>query len=138
MVNFLLLESIYIMADEQVNIIHRYIAAYNSFDVDGMLILLSPEVSFENWSGTQLTAKAFGIDEFKQLAYQAKALFSEREQRIKSLKQSGDSVIVSIAYHGQLAVDIPDGPRAGTALDLSGESEFDFKNGLIFKIVDRS
>lgn len=126
------------LADEQVQVIQKYIAAYNAFDVDGMLNLLSPKVSFENWSGTHLTTKAFGIGEFRQLAEQAKTMFSEREQRITGSKQDADSVIVSIAYRGKLAVDIPDGPRAGTVLDLNGESEFAFDGRLISKIVDRS
>jgi hypothetical protein len=125
-------------ANEQVQLIEKYIDAYNAFDVDGMLTLLSSEVCFENWSGGQLTTEASGIDEFRRLAHQAKAMFSQREQRITSLKQSGNSVIVSIAYRGQLAIDILNGPRAGTVLDMNGESEFAFKDRLIFKIVDRS
>ena len=125
-------------ANKHAQVIQEYVAAYNAFDVDGMLKLLSPEVHFENWSGDQLTNTASGIDEFSQLAQQAKAMFSEREQRITSLKHTVDSVIVTIAYRGQLAVDIPDGPRAGTVLDLNGESEFVFKDRLISKIVDRS
>lgn len=123
---------------EHAQVIQKYIAAYNAFDVDGMLKLLSPEVRFENWAGAHLTTEASGIAEFRQLAEQAKTMFSEREQRITALKQGADSVIVSIAYRGQLAVDIPDGPRAGTVLDLNGESEFAFDGCLISKIVDRS
>ena len=122
----------------QEQVIQKYIDAYNAFDVDGMLKILSPDVRFENWSGVHLTAEASGIDKFRQLAEQAKAIFSEREQRITAIKQGADSVIVSIAYRGQLAVDIPDGPRAGTVLALNGESEFAFEGRLISKIVDRS
>lgn len=125
-------------ANEQTQLIQDYIDAYNAFDVDRMLTLLSPAVRFENWSGGQLTSEASGIVAFRQLAYQAKAMFSEREQRITSIEQSDDSVIVSIAYRGQLAADIPNGPRAGTVLALSGEAEFAFKDGLIVEIVDRS
>lgn len=126
------------LENEQAQVIHEYIAAYNAFDVDGMLKLLSPDVHFENWSGAQLTTDVSGIDEFRRLAHLAKAMFSEREQRVTSLKQSADSIVVSIAYRGQLAVDIPDGPRAGTVLDLNGESEFAFEDRLISKIIDRS
>ena len=125
-------------ANEQVQVIQKYIAAYNAFDVDGMLKHLSPEVRFENWSGNHRTAEASGIGEFRQLAEQAKGMFSEREQRITAIKQGAESVIVTIAYRGQLAVDIPGGPCAGTVLDLNGESEFVFDGGLISKIVDRS
>jgi len=125
-------------ANEQGRVIQQYIAAYNAFDVEGMLNLLSPEVRFENWSGGQLTAAASGIEEFRQLAELAKTMFSEREQRITAVKQGADSVIVSIGYRGQLAVDIPDGPPAGTVLDMNGESEFAFDGRLISRIVDRS
>jgi len=125
-------------ANEQAQVIQQYIAAYNAFDVDGMLKLLSPAVRFENWSGTDRTAEASGIGEFRQLAEQAKGMFSEREQRITAIKPGAESIIVTIAYRGQLAVDIPDGPRAGTVLNLNGESEFVFDGELISKIVDRS
>jgi hypothetical protein len=125
-------------ASEQAQTIQQYIAAYNAFDVDGMLALLSPEVRFENWSGGELTTVASGADEFRRLAHHAKAMFTEREQRITSLEQSEDSIIVSIAYRGKLALDIPDGPCAGTLLELDGVSEFAFKDKLISHIVDRS
>ena len=128
-----------IMSDSTAKeLIDRYLAAYNSFDVDGMLALLSPDIRFENYSGDELTAAATGIDEFRQLADQSKVLFSEREQRITELKLGQGTAIASIAYRGRLAADIPNGPSAGTALDLHGESEFWFGDGQIAKIVDRA
>ena len=120
------------------DLVNRYLAAYNAFDVDGMLLLLSQDIRFENYSGEQLTAATSGIDEFRQLAEQSKSLFSEREQRITGLEFGHDSAIATIAYCGKLAVDIPNGPLAGTVLDLQGESEFSFSDGQITKIVDRS
>jgi ketosteroid isomerase-like protein len=36
---------------EQRDLIARYVAAYNRFDVDGMLALLTDDVRFENVSG---------------------------------------------------------------------------------------
>lgn len=119
------------------DLIDRYLAAYNAFDVDGMLSLLSQDVRFENYSGHQLTAATSGIDEFRQLAEQSRSLFSEREQRITGLEFGHDSAVATIAYRGKLAADIPDGPPAGTVLDLQGKSEFSFSNGQITKIVDR-
>jgi ketosteroid isomerase-like protein len=118
-------------------LIDRYLTAYNSFDVDGMLALLSPDIRFENYSGDQLTVATNGIDEFRQLADQSKSLFSEREQRITELELNHDSAIASIAYRGRLTANIPNGPSAGTVLDLQGKSEFSFGNGQITKIVDR-
>jgi ketosteroid isomerase-like protein len=120
------------------NLIDRYLAAYNAFDVDGMLSLLSQDVRFENYSDGQLTTATSGIDEFKQLAEQSKSLFSEREQRITGLEFGHDSAVATIAYRGKLAADIPNGPSAGTVLDLQGQSEFSFGNGQITKVVDRS
>lgn len=123
---------------DQLELINRYLAAYNRFDVDGMLAVCDPFVRFENYSGGQLTAGATGLDEFRQLADHAKALFSEREQRITAIELRDGALVAGIAYRGCLASDVPDGPRAGTVLDLQGQSEFWFDGGLITKIVDRS
>lgn len=61
------------LANEQTQIIQKYIAAYNAFDVEGMLELLSPGMRFENWSGPNLTAEACGTEAFRQLAQRAQA-----------------------------------------------------------------
>ena len=123
---------------EMKDLIARYLIAYNSFDIEGMLELLSQDVRFENYSGDQLTVTTHSITEFKQLAEQSKSLFSEHEQRMTNLDFVGDSAEVTIAYRGKLAMDIPDGPQAGTLLKLQGKSEFSFHSGKITKIVDRS
>ncbi|MCF7221866.1 nuclear transport factor 2 family protein [Marilutibacter chinensis] len=119
-------------------LIDRYIAAYNAFDVDGMLAVLAPDVRFENFSAGRLTAQAHGIEAFRQLAGHAAALFSEREQRVTARRDHADRVVVDIAYRGVLAADIPDGPKAGTVLEMTGQSEFEFADGRISRIVDRS
>ena len=119
-------------------LIDRYLVAYNSFDIGGMLALLSPDVRFENYSGGQLTDATNGIEEFKKLAEKSQSLFSDREQRITRLNHNQDFAIVDISYRGKIAADIPNGPLAGTVLDLQGQSEFYFKAGQISKIVDRS
>lgn len=120
------------------NLINRYLTAYNTFDVEGMIALLSANIHFENYPSGQLTNSTNGIDEFRELAEQSKSLFSEREQRIIKLTFGQDSAVADIVYRGKLAVDIPNGPSAGTILDLKGQSEFYFVNGRISKIVDRS
>ncbi len=133
---------------DQVALIDRYLAAYNGFDVDAMLAVLSPDVRFENYSAGELTAQVSGIEEFRRLAEQSTSIFAEREQRIAALEvgEGADdgtigtigTVTARIAFHGRLAADIPGGPVAGTVLDLQGQSVFAFKNGLIASIVDRS
>jgi hypothetical protein len=123
---------------DQLALIDRYLAAYNGFDVEAMLAVLSPDVRFENYSADELTAQASGIDEFRRLAEQSTSIFAEREQRIAALESDGNTIIARIDFHGRLAADIPGGPPAGTVLDLHGESVFTFNDGLISVIVDRS
>ena len=127
------------MADiEKRILIEQFIDAYNRFDVDGMLARLTPDVLFENVADGQVTAAASGIDEFRQLAEQSKALFSERKQTITALKFRPASVVASIAWRGVFAIDVPNGPTAGTVIELEGESEFEFAGGRLSRIVDRS
>jgi hypothetical protein len=116
----------------------RFIAAYNAFDVDGMLTVLSADVRFENYSGSTLTVATTGLDQFRQLAEKATAMFSEREQRVTAMDFHDAAATVTIAYRGRLAVDVPGGPAAGTVLELEGRSEYSFADGRITKIVDRS
>jgi ketosteroid isomerase-like protein len=123
---------------DQIETIERYLAAYNAFDIAGMLALLSANVRFENFSGGQMTAAANGIGEFGDLARQSTSMFSEREQRITSVEQADGAIVIGIAYRARLAVDIADGPRAGTVINLQGQTEFRFDGALIARIVDRS
>ncbi len=119
-------------------LIEQYIAAYNHFDIEGMLAVLAPDVSFENYTGKKLTASANGIEEFRQLAQQAKRFYSERVQRVTSLTFSQNGATAEIDYHGRLAQDIPGGPKAGSLLELNGETEFTFGSERITRIIDRS
>ena len=123
---------------EQRDLIDRYIAAYNRFDVDGMLALLTDDVHFENVASGQVTVSTSGIAEFRALAQHGASLFSEREQRVVDVTYREDSAVVTIAYRGVLAADIPGGPVAGTVLELTGESEFLFVGNRLARIVDRS
>lgn len=119
-------------------LIDRYLDAYNAFDIDGMLAVLSPTITFENYSGGQLTAAANGAEEFKRLAERARTIFDEREQRIVGLVHVDDCLVADIAYRGRLCLDVPDGPAAGSVLELNGRSEFTFDGDRISRIVDRS
>ena len=119
------------------NLIGCYLAAYNSFDIEGILALLAPHIRFENYSGDELTASTNGIDEFRQLAEKSKFLFSEREQRLTDLKISVNSATATIAYRGKLAVDVPNGRQAGTVINLQGKSEYFFVGDKFSQIIDR-
>ncbi|WP_239478232.1 nuclear transport factor 2 family protein [Hydrogenophaga sp. YM1] len=119
-------------------LIHRYLRAYQGFDLEGMLALLSPDVRFENHSGGQLTHATDGVQAFRALAEQSMLQFAEREQRIVRLRFQQDAAVADVAYRARLAVDLPGGPSAGAVLALRGRSEFSFKAGRISRLVDRS
>ena len=120
------------------DLIERFVRAYNSFVVDGMMALMHPECSFQNISGGQVTASASGIRQFRELAEKSKALFSSRSQTITAYQFEQEAVTVDIDYQGVLRVDLPNGPQAGQTLKLKGKSIFTFRDGLIYELIDQS
>ncbi len=118
--------------------ISDYVAAYNAFDVDGMLTHLHQEIRFQNISGDEVNLATEGIREFAAQAESAKAYFKERRQSITALSVEGDKVTIDIDYFGLLAIDLPNGMKAGDTLELQGQSVFEFSEGKIVSITDRS
>lgn len=118
--------------------IREYIDAYNHFDIAGMLANLHEEIHFKNISNGELTLETKGKDTFKIQAEQAKSFFIEREQQIKQLVTEADKVEVMIDYKGKLAIDLPNGMKAGDWLLLQGKSIFYFAEGKIIAIEDVS
>jgi ketosteroid isomerase-like protein len=118
--------------------IHRYLDAYNNFDIDGMIEILAPDIRFENVLGDDVNAKTSGKTEFEVLARQSAQLFAFRKQTVKTIKIEGDSAFVEIEFEGVLAQDLPNGLKAGETLVLKGTSEFVFTNGFMSSIVDKS
>lgn len=126
--------------DEQLKrkLIDKYLEGYNTFNIDGMLTTLHPDVEFRNISGGEINAGASGIKEFHKLAEEAKELFKSRNQSITSFVTDEDKTIIEIKYEGVLAADLPNGMKAGQVVNLNGRSEFEFKNGKISSITDIS
>lgn len=122
--------------EEMKNTIESYIAAYNDFDIDGMVALVQAEVVFKNVADGEVNAVAVGVEQFQELANKSKTMFSSRHQKAINFKFTGDSASVDIAYEGVLAVDLPNGIKAGEVLQLNGRSEFEFKDGKIYRITD--
>lgn len=120
------------------HLIEQYISAYNTFDIDGMMSLLHPEIEFENISQGEISAEATGISEFRAIAEQSKALFKSRKQTISRCDVSQDEASVEIAYEGVLAKDLPNGMKSGSMIKLDGRSQFSFQDGKISRIVDIS
>ena len=124
--------------EEKKNLINSYVDAYNSFDIDGMTVHVHPDIIFKNFMNGEETAKAEGAEQFRQLADKSKALFVYRHQNITKLDITGDTAKVNVVHEGILAADHPSGVKAGEPLTLNGQSEFEFKDGKLFKITDSS
>jgi len=119
-------------------IVDHYIDAYNSMDVDAMLETVHPHVAFKNISAGVVNASTSGVAELKTLAQQSLSLFSERRQVIESFEVQGSRAVATIAFRAVVARDLPNGLKKGQVLNLSGRSEFEFKDGAISKITDIS
>ena len=115
-----------------------YLQAYNSFDIDGMIKLLHADIIFKNIVGGEINSQTTGREEFRQLAEQSKGFFTSRQQEPSNFIFSGDHASIDIAYQGVLAIDLPNGLKAGETLKLNGRSEFAFKDGLLIAISDYS
>lgn len=120
------------------SLVDHYIDAYKRMDVEDMLAGLHPCVEFKNISAGVVNASTSGVVELKTLAKQSLALFLERCQIIQSFEVQGSCAVASIAFRAVVAGDLPNGLKKGQVLNLSGRSEFEFRDGAIFKITDIS
>lgn len=123
-------------SSEKRAIIDRYVYAYNAFDIDAMMALLHPAITFRNVANGQVTIQAAGKNEFRALALQGKSLFSSRKQTIMQYEGKGNTATIEVTYAGVLAIDLPEGLRAGETLNLAGRSEFTFRDGKIYSLTD--
>jgi len=125
-------------SEEKRALIKKYIDAYNTFDIEGLMDVIHPQISFSNVSNGEVNAKAEGVEEFRALAEEAKNLFTSRCQSITGYMFNGDNAIINIDYDGVLAMDLPGGMKAGDHLHLSGKTEFNFEGNKLKRIVDYS
>jgi len=118
-------------------LIDAYIDAYNRFDIEGMLDLVTDDVRFEHHTGDELSVATDGKAQLEKLARVGALLFASRKQTLLKMHEEGTVVIATIDFHGEIAEDIPDGPGAGSIIEMQGTSEFGFHNGKINRIIDR-
>lgn len=126
------------MNEEVKGIIENYVQAYNSFDVEGMVKLLHSDIVFRNYSNGELDTETTGIEAFRELAEKSAKVFSSRRQNILACIVMDDKVEVQIDYEGTLAIDLPNGLKAGDTLQLKGRSLFMMKEGKVSLIEDYS
>ena len=124
--------------DEKRSLVECYLAAYNAFDIDGMMAVIHPDIEFKNVSGGQVNATTSGSGDFRLLAEKSSELFRSRKQKILTFWSNADQASVAVAFEGVLASDLPNGMKAGETLRLNGRSEFTFCDEKIYRIKDVS
>jgi hypothetical protein len=118
--------------------IESYINAYNEFDVAGMLSTLHPAIEFKNVANGEVTLTTKGIAAFEAQAKQATQFFKQRKQTVTDIQFGDQQAEVAVDYQAILAVDLPNGLKAGDKLALTGKSIFHFENNQIISIEDIS
>jgi hypothetical protein len=126
------------MVEQREQIINSYLAAYNNFDVAAMIQDFDPAICFRNFSNGEINMTLNGVDQFIQQAEKAKLLFSQRQQVVKSFNHKDDQTEIEVEFYGVLAADIPNGPKKGDELNLSGRSIFRFDQLTITELTDIS
>ena len=119
-------------------LIERYIEAYNAFDIETMISTLHPDITFQNISNGEVNAETHGVEAFRTLANQSKGLFTSRKQTITHIETNESQTHIDVAFEAVLAIDLPNGLKAGETLNLQGSSEFTFRDGKIISITDRA
>jgi ketosteroid isomerase-like protein len=124
--------------DEKRSLVECYLAAYNAFDIDGMMAVIHPDIEFKNVSGGEVNATTSGAGDFRLLAEKSSELFRSRKQKILTFWSNADQASIAVTFEGVLASDLPNGMKAGETLRLNGRSEFTFCDGKIYRIKDVS
>lgn len=117
-------------------IIADYVDGYNLFDIAKMTADFHQDIRFEHEQGGEVTMTLIGIDAFLAQAKQATTYFRQRTQTIQSLVHDGDVTTVEIGYHAVLAIDLPNGMKAGQEVRLKGKSVFQFSGDKVIALRD--
>ncbi|CAL2101498.1 HlyD family secretion protein [Tenacibaculum sp. 190130A14a] len=126
------------METKKREIVKNYVLSYNNFDIEGMTKYLAKNIVFENISNGKVNLKTEGLEAFKEQATIAKEYFKQREQNIESWEIQDSTITIEISYKAILAIDLPNGLKIGDTLELKGVSHFEFENGKIKRITDKS
>jgi len=117
-------------------IIDEYVKAFNKFDVEGMVKDLHENMEFKNITNGEVNVELNGKIAFKNQLEQGNNLFKKREMKITDQKFENNIVENKVDFKGVLAMDIPDGPKAGELIKIKNKSIFYFKNGKVISIED--
>ena len=120
------------------DVLRRYLQAYNAMDLDALLATVSDDVTFEHLSNTSEPTRTVGKAELATLARQSVQVFSSRCQTVVDAVVEPQRVALRVDFEATVAIDLPNGWKAGQRLELRGASFFTLRDALICKIVDLS
>ena len=124
------------MSSSEQNLVEDYIRRYNLKDIDGMMALFSEDVIFESISSASGIIGVQGKEKFRLLATKSAEIFKVRRQTPVTMVHDRTSVAIESKYWCALAMDLPDGKKAGEEIEFRGASFFTFKEGLIVKLTE--
>lgn len=119
-------------------IINNYIDGYNEFDIDKMTSDLDDTIIFENIHGGETNLVITGLEAFKEQAEKAATFFSERTQTISSIQHSEKTTEIEIDYNATLRMDLENGMKKGLEINTKGLSIFEFQDGKVVRLTDKS
>ena len=117
-------------------IIQEYFDAYNNFDIETMVSLLTEDVIFKNTSQGKVILEITGKKSYKRQAKSAVPLFEKREMSINELIYNEDSVDVRLKFKGILGIDVPEDYKKGDKIEMDGRTILKFRDNKIFYIED--
>ena len=123
---------------EKKQLIESYLLAYNRMDVDAMMRVFHEDVVFRNRSGGVMTLELKGKEALRQQASMVIDYFETREQRVLSMLEEEEELVVRIAYSAVLKKEIPGVGGPGHLMRLEGKSLFRFREELISELEDAS
>lgn len=103
-----------------------------------MLACLSDDVTFCDIFDGEVTSETSGKQAFAELAGLGVQAFASRHQKVVKVISVADTTLIEVGYSAVVAVDLPNGWKAGQQLQFRGGSAFRVAGGLIVSIVDQS
>ena len=117
-------------------LVEDYIRHYNAKDVESMLELFTEDAVFESVSSASGYLRTDGKDKLRKLALKTVELFEERRQTPTTVILGDNIAALEIEYWCRLAMDLPDGKKAGDEMHLRGASFIVVRDGLITRLTD--
>lgn len=122
--------------EEKRSVVDCYVHAFNSFDVEAMISVLQPEITYTCISNGKTVYAVNGIEEFRDLGGLWKNLFSSRKLTIMELYEKGNQIIMEISCSTVMATQSTGGLKAGETLIQEGVSEMSFRDDKILSITE--